>query len=304
MEVVIDFITGRKFFFDSQFDTSVNLYKDFSSLLCIILIVSIVRKVMLHICTKFGLFLARSFLTKEYVEDPLNKLRWVNLGKQLWKVFLHGTITLFAWYQFHNEEWWFRDFTPIWEKRVPTSISEKWWSLIEIAYHIIGIFAVYYEKDRKDRMAFFIHHTCTCSLSIGGYISGYNLIGMMCTQVHDVSDVYLSLAKILNHLKLQNLVIVGAIVNLISWIYYRLYLFPVFLIWSTIMDGWFKIGSYFALFLSIFLFALLALHWYWLFLILDSYKRLIVSLKLKGKMSDNCDTQEKDEDVNDYRKDK
>jgi len=139
----------------------------------------------------------------------------------------------------------------------------------------------------------FVHHIVTIILLCGSYACGYQRIGLLVQLIHDVSDIGVDLLKMFNYLKLEGtqglflseIVYVG---NLCSWMYWRLYIFPYYVIYSSAYESHVKLASHskgdilaninpFELW-SIYpdyplliamngaLVLLFLLHWYWFFL--------------------------------------
>jgi hypothetical protein len=121
---------------------------------------------------------------------------------------------------------------------------------------------------------------------------GYVRIGLLVMYVHDVSDIFVDLLKMVNYLKLEGrpgwfgseLVYAACVV---SWVYYRLYLYPARVIYAAFSVPWGLFAlpewtfSWWALLtreygahmpyymeMNVCLFALLAMHVYWGYLLL------------------------------------
>jgi len=157
----------------------------------------------------------------------------------------------------------------------------------------------------------FVHHIVTIVLLSGSYMYGYQRIGILVLVVHDASDIGVDLIKMFNYLKLEGtkglfLSEIIYILNLCSWMYWRLYIFPSHVIYSSFYESHTLMASHSAgqlwrnfrpfelwsillkysydqintptldillpsilpsLFaMNFFLLVLLLLHWYWFFL--------------------------------------
>lgn len=77
----------------------------------------------------------------------------------------------------------------------------------------------------------FAHHLATIGLVLISYYCNYVRYGAMVLWLHDISDIPVDLLKLLNYLKLGDppglyLTEICFAANLISWVYFRLYVFP------------------------------------------------------------------------------
>jgi len=88
----------------------------------------------------------------------------------------------------------------------------------------------------------FVHHIATILLIAGSHVMNYQRIGILVLYVHDASDITVDLLKLTNYLDLagnNGPPIVEAVfaTNLVSWIYYRLWIYPM-----HVLNGSFFIG--------------------------------------------------------------
>jgi hypothetical protein len=70
----------------------------------------------------------------------------------------------------------------------------------------------------------------------------FDRVGVLVLYVHDVSDIFLDMLKLINYLKLEGArgffaTEIAFALNLISWIYWRLYQFPLRVVRSSIVDS-------------------------------------------------------------------
>lgn len=122
-----------------------------------------------------------------------------------------------------------------------------------------------------------IHHALTIGLVALSYTTGQHRIGILVLMCHDHSDIFLEAAKLWKYVKLEplsNLTFVGLMV---SWIYSRLYLYPVYVVSSCFLERW---GSGYAMpwdsVLIFWLASLELLHVNWFYLILRVAERAVL----------------------------
>ncbi len=82
-----------------------------------------------------------------------------------------------------------------------------------------------------------IHHVATITLLVLSYQCNLLFIGTLITTIHNLSDIFLHCAKIFGYIQSEICVIICAALLFVSWIYSRLYIFPVYVIYSCIIDS-------------------------------------------------------------------
>lgn len=96
----------------------------------------------------------------------------------------------------------------------------------------------FFDERRKDYFVMYVHHVATIALVAGSAHIGYYRSGLVVLFVHDASDVAIDVLKMANYMALEGpggffLSEIAFVVNLITWTYYRLYLFPKEVIWAS-----------------------------------------------------------------------
>ena len=121
----------------------------------------------------------------------------------------------------------------------------------------------------------FIHHIATNMLII---LSSYYRIGragILQFIIHDISDVPVDLSKLANFMKWKITTVVCFFIMLASWLYFRLYIFPVYMVYHGYLNAYYGLqeGVSPLLFLCFreviasFSIMLVALHIYWFVLL-------------------------------------
>lgn len=154
--------------------------------------------------------------------------------------------------------------------------------LWELGFYISALVTHFtIETRRKDFVEMGIHHMVTIGLIWFSHTMRLERLGMLVLLVHDVADIFLEGAKLLECVGLEFLSTLTFVGLMFSWMISRLYYFPVKIIRSWIVEHQPRNVPYFKPFLAA-LFVLLALHIYWFVLILQVAYRKVS----KGKMQD------------------
>jgi ceramide synthetase len=182
-----------------------------------------------------------------------------------------------------SKAWEDTDGLPGWGQRV--SVACEAYYAMELAYYLSGIaIHVWVDAPLKDFYLMLTHHIVTVGLVLGSRATGYLPIGMIILLCHDVSDIFLDFAKCFHYFKMEILSTVTFVVLLVSWVKFRLYLYPFVVLDSVlryctndVLDtdvlNIYLIGLYF----------LAVLHWYWFYLMLRvAYRRLTLG-EMEGK---------------------
>lgn len=232
--------------------------------------------------------------------DKIQKVSWLsktakknsNLNKcceQIWKLCLHGSMCLYEIYILNTYNWtiWFDPsliYSPhVWSTHLDTLyvIQFGMWVYAAISHK-------FFEPHRKDYIIMYFHHLITLLLLALSYYAGWQEMGLLVLLVHDSSDIMIDLLKIFNYMSLDgysNYFIVEQtfILNLLYWLWSRLYIFPLRIIQSTFPYDFIIPGPVFIKFplfslcnyCRILLVFLFCLHCWWFFLILRIGFRMI-----------------------------
>ena len=103
--------------------------------------------------------------------------------------------------------------------------------ILKHGYNIFEIiYLVLFERDRFDFSTMFLHHVCNLMLVYSAYsINMFKLAGPIMA-VHDVTDIFVSLMKVVYELCSFFYQIISYITMLISFIYYRIIVLPFFIL--------------------------------------------------------------------------
>eukprot|EP00357_Protocruzia_adherens_P019121 CAMPEP_0115013952 /NCGR_PEP_ID=MMETSP0216-20121206/25747_1 /TAXON_ID=223996 /ORGANISM="Protocruzia adherens, Strain Boccale" /LENGTH=227 /DNA_ID=CAMNT_0002383515 /DNA_START=668 /DNA_END=1351 /DNA_ORIENTATION=- len=112
----------------------------------------------------------------------------------------------------------------------------KLYYMVSFAYHFHSLlFHVLISEPRSDYMEMLLHHTVTCFLLYLSFILNYVRVGVCVLFLHDVSDIFVYLAKVLVDFKLTVLQLPAYVALMTVFGYCRLYVYPVYVIpWGSI----------------------------------------------------------------------
>jgi hypothetical protein len=164
---------------------------------------------------------------------------------------------------------WFPETANCWVG-VPNQVLEpdvRAFYLFQLGFYLHSTFAhLFMEVRRKDFWEMLVHHIVTLWLIFWSYGAGYHRIGVLVLFVHDIGDIFLELGKIGLYLEGPDVVQHSCYVMLlVVWLSSRLYVYPFYIIRSTLYETPF--GPYWWAF-NVGLMVLLVLHVYWFYLII------------------------------------
>lgn len=175
----------------------------------------------------------------------------------------------------------------------PPSLDVTWYYWLSVGHYIHLFVSQFFETKRKDFVEMLIHHVVTLLLLCFSWMVNFSRIGALVLAVHDICDVFLHAAKLLNYMKYGEAANVMFTAFAVCFFVCRLIIFPFRIIYSslvwTVTTGgykpWFVYYFFNALLLS-----LLVLHIFWFSII----ARMALAFVLTGtvKQDARSDTDE------------
>ncbi|XP_028259088.1 ceramide synthase 1 [Parambassis ranga] len=170
---------------------------------------------------------------------------------------------------------------------VPTDIAIAY--LIQGSFYGHSIYAtVYMDAWRKDSAVMVVHHIITLALICFSYAFRYHNIGILVLFLHDINDIQLEFTKLNVYLKsrgggyyLLNDVLsnMGSVSFSITWFWFRLYWFPLKVLYATCVSSLQSVPNIpFYFFFNALLLALLLMNIYW-FLFIVVFVVKVLKLK-------------------------
>ncbi|KAJ7993171.1 hypothetical protein DPEC_G00269650 [Dallia pectoralis] len=175
---------------------------------------------------------------------------------------------------------------------------------IAIAYLIQGSFyghsiyaTVYMDAWRKDSAVMVVHHVITLALITFSYAFRFHNIGLLVLFLHDINDIQLEFTKLNVYFKTRGggyyiihdiLSNMGSVSFSITWFWFRLYWFPLKVLYATCVSSLQSVPNIpFYFFFNFLLLTLLCMNIYW-FLFIVAF----VAKVLTGQLKDVKDLRE------------
>jgi hypothetical protein len=196
--------------------------------------------------------------------------------ESIFKLIMYGALWTTTFISTSKEPW-FYDMKIVWENPPflqPMAEIYHWIYVIQDGLYFHFLVFQFLDTKRSDFWEMFIHHLCTIYLVSYSYLSNKMRIGIWVLLVHDLSDVFLELAKLTKYMDLKVLPDIIFVLFALSFLVTRLIIFPGRVIHSCFADYWETSEKGFHS-LVYFLCVLVCLHCYWMFLILRMIYKFI-----------------------------
>jgi ceramide synthetase len=242
-------------FWNVRHDVQLTL-KVLGSLVGVYLLITIFKK----FAVKVGSFMSNSLLNTSWTppEDRAPLQKYVTMKKfkdQFWQFMIHLSMSIAEYYLIffdapeNPESNYFDQPRLCWSHGGREhSDAVQMFYVVQLSIWIVTCFSHrFIEARHKDYYQMYILHIATIGLITASWIAGYLRIGVLVLFIHDTSDVPLDLMKILNYLKVQGrkgffLVEIAFVTNLVTWAYFRLYLYPTKALYSAMFESIIEVG--------------------------------------------------------------
>ncbi|XP_074061117.1 ceramide synthase 4-like [Macrotis lagotis] len=230
----------------------------------------------------------RPLLTKKFTES-------------FWKFSFYSCSFFGGLFTLYNETWFSQpETTWIGYPKQPLQFAIKWWYILEFSFYLSLILTLCFDVKRKDFKEQVIHHFMAIILLSYSYSANIVRIGVQVLLLHNVSDIFLELGKMLSYagwrITRDVLFIIFSLVFLIS----RLIVFPykVFYISYHIFkkNNQFFFGYYFG---NAFLLVVMCLNIFWSVLIVKMFLKLLLEGQFKCDV--RSDVEEEEDDMSDEK---
>ncbi|KAI6175895.1 TRAM LAG1 CLN8-like proteiny domain containing protein [Aphelenchoides bicaudatus] len=174
--------------------------------------------------------------------------------------------------------------------------------MVECGFYIGLLFCSIFDTRRSDFWEMNLHHLITFSLLSFSWTVNFVRVGTLILISHDISDIFLELAKLFRYnRKYPFMANTAFVVFMFSWIITRLIYFPFFVVYVGIRDGPaliqpdyevfnFKQVPYAPRILLVLLLCLMGLHIFWTILIFKIVARTLRSGEAADVRSDSEET--------------
>eukprot|EP00049_Salpingoeca_infusionum_P009836 m.167301 g.167301 ORF g.167301 m.167301 type:complete len:354 (-) comp14457_c0_seq4:154-1215(-) len=218
----------------------------------------------------FGILIGQTTITRlvsKYAGEEATKF-----GECMGRVLYYGPMFFVALAVIDLEDIW-PNLDNCWVKTgvIPQTIEVQAYYVFEMSYYIGGIFVhIFLDERLSDFYIMLLHHGATVALIMYSYMEHFHRIGLLVLMVHDVSDIFLDSAKCFHYVKIEILSTVTFVNLIVSWILYRLYFYPFYILENVfvsaleIIENPPKSWTFYRILLGF----LQILHIYWFYLIL------------------------------------
>lgn len=211
------------------------LYAFLGILLLVHLVINRVKVVSATVGTSLSQWLfKKGFVdaTCHPLAGPIQLKKWT---EQSWQLFVHVTAAATEFLILCTVVWWEepnRCFIPRPDEQPPAPIALQGLYIAQLCVWIYTcVIHRFFDERRRDYFMMYLHHLITIALVGMSWYANYLRIGLLVLYVHDASDIYIDLLKMINFLKLEGrrgwyasegiyIASVGA------WLYYRMYQYP------------------------------------------------------------------------------
>ena len=225
-----------------------------SVILCCVLTAAAVHTTM-AVAERMGWWLSEGPLSAPPFDRPLHSRRKMKkFAEQSWQLVVHVTMTALEVRVLHRGSDWLQegwrsvDPAPYHQTNGP-EMKQLYFAQLAVWIYTAFCQLFVFEKQR-DYFVMMTHHIATIGLVGLSYQYNYVRYGVLVLFLHDIADIVIDLMKIANYLKLEGpagffVVEFLFVTNLFTWIYFRLYVFAVKVIWGGTLSWvfWFWPGS-------------------------------------------------------------
>lgn len=176
---------------------------------------------------------------------------------------------------------------------------EVWlYYMLELAfYYSLTIIHLTDPVRRKDFWEMLLHHCITITLLSLSWTAQFVRIGTLVLIIHDSADHLLELAKMIKYCKYQKACDVVFVMFFITWVTTRCFVFPLWILRSTLVDAFTYVGTFPLLYIfNAMLCGLQVLSLIWTYLIIKAILKAFSKGGMEDTRSDSEDSGEEEED--------
>lgn len=215
-----------------------------------------------------------------------------NYSEQLWKCITLCFITFYGIYTIYDQPFLY-DSTILFEEYPQREINKiMYYYAIAIGYHGHRTLMQFFDYKRKDFWALLVHHWVTLALILLSWHFGLTQHGCLVLFCHDNADAMLMLAKVCDFEQWNTVKEIIFALFAICWMCSRVGLFSWKVIYPLFTPAFIPYGChpYYWLFIPLLL-SLLALHFYWSWMII----KMVIKRCKGGELVDERSDDEEDE---------
>ncbi len=104
--------------------------------------------------------------------------------------------------------------------------------VVKLSYHLYElIYTLIFQKGRRDFAEINLHHFLTLILILYSYSTKFMPAGATIMFIHDITDSTVSIFKLCVDITAKWVQTAAYVLMLTSWVYFRLYIFPIHIIY-------------------------------------------------------------------------
>jgi len=173
-------------------------------------------------------------------------------------------------------------------QKVPLRLDDFY--VFKLSYHCYELLhTLILDRKRTDFLEYALHHFLTFSLILFSYVLNYLPVGASVMILHDMTDLGASIFKLTIDVTPFFIQMCGYSTMLVSWIYFRLWFFPMKVIGRIIEESqnWHgsAINLNFIAMLTCFLIILFFMHIFWFYLMIKGLLRRLQMSNYKEQVS-------------------
>ena len=205
-------------------------------------------------------------------QKPGETVKANKCAQQLLNLIFHSLSSAYLCYSLPRRVWWASD-DALWNLNPEVQdYRDITVYILQMGYHTNSLAIHFHEQSgplrREDFKVMLIHHSATVILISSSFLSNYIRGGLNVLLYHDTSDIFASLAKIVNYLGWKKSTLVSFTCLVLSWIATRLFFFPRFIMTTAWSNLYAKPDTTQAV-AFVCMLSLLALHVYWFSLFIN-----------------------------------
>ncbi|XP_064614459.1 ceramide synthase 2-like [Liolophura sinensis] len=177
-------------------------------------------------------------LAKQVDWSEIKVQRWLRKRRLQTYQFVFYTISSICGAIFMWDNPWLWETKKCWEDwpNHPVSEAAYWYYILEMGFYFSLLFTFLMDSKRKDFYEMMLHHLITLGLMAFSWSINFVHIGTLVLVVHDISDPWLQLAKMLKYAQMQNACEIVFTIFIIVWLVTRIFYYPIWLLYTCLVE--------------------------------------------------------------------
>jgi len=229
------------------------------------------------------------------LSNKLNVKKGKQFSESVWRLVIYILMSLLGTWCLYNAKWRESD-GELWADYPyqPLEDNIQVYYMVELALYLSLMCTLFIDTKRKDFTEQVVHHIATISLITLSYISNFTRVGAIVMWYHDISDVFLELAKSSKYAGYTRLTEVNFVIFMVVFAISRLVYYPKLVYQTCIMSVPFQPFPFYTV-IIVFLIVLQLLHVMWFYTICAIVKKALAGGEVKDERSDDEDDEENDQ---------